>query len=98
VGRSWRDPATLVNLPKGYQVSFGGEHRAERWKILKAVLGASAGENHKENSPVADAVRMVKMIDSVSKQAQLELRCRLPENFSTKEIDIVRARELSRQI
>ena len=66
--------------------------------LNQETLSMSAGGGHDKEAPIPDWVRAVAMISATDKQAVMESKRPLPEDFSARDFDVVRARALSSQI
>jgi len=70
--------------------------------LSQRKLSTSVGGGQDLESPLAERVRAVALIDAMiaakNKQAVMESRRQLPEDFSARDFDVVRARALSTQI
>ncbi|MDH3288242.1 MAG: hypothetical protein OEP48_11050 [Betaproteobacteria bacterium] len=69
-----------------------------RTNKLKDKVGTLHSGGHNQESPTADWVRTAAIIAAVNRQVELESQWRLPEEFSARDIDVVRVRTLSSQI
>jgi hypothetical protein len=61
-------------------------------------LSTPASGGHSQESPTADWVRTATMISAMNRQAEVESKRQLPEDFSASDFNVIRARTLSSQI
>jgi hypothetical protein len=66
--------------------------------LSQEKLSTSAGGGHDKEALIPDWIRAVAMISAKDKQAVMESKRQLPEEFSARDFDVVRARALSSQI
>jgi len=66
--------------------------------LSQKKLSTSASGGHDKEAPIPDWVRAVAMIAAKNKQAVMESKRQLPEQFSARDFDVVSARALSSQI